>query len=343
MKRVGNIFDWMCSEEVLKEAILNASKGKTKYGTVKNIVDNVDKYAKRLSKILLEGTFKPSPYTTEIIMSEGKQRLIKKLPFYPDRCVQHAMALAMLPKWDKVIGDDTFASWKGRGINAKDGKYSFVKRMKRYINSHHLDRELYCLKFDIRKCYQSVDNDILDRVNERYCKDRRLLDLMRVINHGDDERGLAIGNYISQLWINVYLADMDRFIKQELGCKQYVRYMDDCALLSESKEELHEWEHRIMNWLWYERGMELNGKRQVFPIGRHRGQRAIDMCGYCFYRTFTLLRKRIKQNIKRKLGNPKSMASYKGMLIACDSVNLVRSFNDEDIPGIGNREDKQAV
>lgn len=340
MKRVGNIFDWMCSEEVLKEAIFNASKGKTKYGTVKNIVDNVDKYAKRLSKMLLEGTFKPTPYIAETIMSEGKQRLIKKLPFYPDRCVQHVIALAMLPKWNKVIGDDSFASWKGRGINAKDRRYSFVKRMKRYINLHHLDRELYCLKIDIRKCYQSVDNDKLDKVNERYCKDKRLLALMKLVNHGDGDGGLAIGNYISQLWINVYLADMDRFIKQELGCKQYLRYMDDCALLSESKKELHQWEHRIMNFLWYEKGMELNGKRQIFPVGRHRGQRAIDMCGYCFYRTFTLLRKRIKNNIKRKLDKPKSMASYKGMLLGCDSVNLVKSFGYEYFSDIRGKEDK---
>lgn len=343
MKRVGNIFDKMCSEETLMQAIINASKGKTKYKAVREVLRNIDYYVQVLQKMLLNETFTPSPYVSEVIKADTKLRLIKKLPFFPDRCIQHAIAIVMLPKWNKIIGNDTFASWKGRGINTRDIRYNFNHRVKNYINSHPLNKELYCLKFDISKCYQSVNNDLLDKMNEHYCKDKHLLRLMKKINHGDGIEGLAIGNYISQLWINVFLSKMDRYIKQELRCKQYVRYMDDCAIFSESKKQLHEWEHRIMNFLWYEMGLELNNKRQIFPIGRYRGQRSLDMCGYCFYRTFTLLRKRIKQHIKKKLSNPSSMASYKGILQSCDSINLIKSLGYAHFSDIGSKKDKKTL
>lgn len=150
---------------------------------------------------------------------------------------------------------------------------------------------------------------------------------------------MAIGNYISRLWVNIYLTELDHYVKHTLHCKEYVRYMDDCAILSEDKNFLHECKHRIMNFLWYELNLELNNKTQIFPISDHRGGRSLDMCGYCFYRNFTLLRKRIKNNIKRKINSPRSMASYKGLLMNCNSVNLVKSLGYDNIQSIKCTED----
>jgi RNA-directed DNA polymerase len=58
-------------------------------------------------------------------------------------------------------------------------------------------------------------------------------------------RGLPIGNLTSQFWANVYLNPLDHFIKRSLGCKGYVRYVDDFVLFAEDKALLWHWKKSI--------------------------------------------------------------------------------------------------
>lgn len=81
MKRIDNIFEKMCQVDTLKQAIINASFGKRKYSHVSKVLNNIDYYTNKLSEILKNETFVPSEYKTEIIHTELKERLIKKLPF----------------------------------------------------------------------------------------------------------------------------------------------------------------------------------------------------------------------------------------------------------------------
>mgnify|MGYP000157090941 FL=1 len=91
---------------------------------------------------------------------------------------------------------------------------------------------------DIKKCYPSVDNDIMARTYRRHCKDKRMLELMDSINYNG--KGLPIGNFLSQLEINLYLSPLDRLAKEVLKVKYYFRYMDDIVLMSDDKSELHQ-------------------------------------------------------------------------------------------------------
>lgn len=329
MKRIGNIYTKLLDKKLLARAIKNAAKDKGDSHYVRIVLDHMEKYVDKLYDMLENDTFTPSPYREEYLHCDDKIRLIKKHDFFPDRCIEHAIAIIMLPKWDKIVRNCSYASWKGRGINCKDKIHSFTHQAKRYIARHKLKNELYCLKFDIRKCYENVNNDVLKTVIRKYCKDDRMNHLIDLFI--DSNEGLPIGSYLSQLLINVLLTQLDLFIMQECRCKEYLRYMDDGAILSEDKQFLHEVKHRIENFLFYELGgMELNNKKQIFPIGRERGDRPLDMCGYCFYRTFTLLRKKIKQAMKKKLDRPRSMASYKGMLLGINSNNLIKALGGKE-------------
>ena len=62
-------------------------------------------------------------------------------------------------------------------------------------------------------------------------------------------RGLPIGNLTSQFWANVYMNRFDHFIKDGLGVKGYIRYVDDFVLFSNDKMQLHRWKEFIKHRL----------------------------------------------------------------------------------------------
>ncbi len=111
-------------------------------------------------------------------------------------------------------------------------------------------------------------------------------------------RGLPIGNLTSQFWANVYLHELDMFVKQDLKCPAYLRYMDDFVLFSNEKGQLHEWKASIREFLG--RRLRLHPKKIViFPT--HIG---IDFCGFVLFPTHRRLRRssvrRFVQRIRRQ-------------------------------------------
>ena len=331
MYRIGYIWDKMCSTENIRQAIKNAAKGKTKYRKVRKVLRNLDKYAEELHKLLTEDKFVPSPYTCELLKTEyGKEREIFKLPFFPDRGVQHAISLLLRPRWTQSFTTDSYACLIGRGINSKIARYNLNRKVKRAINSYPRHRRLYVLQIDIKKCYPTVDNELLAVINRRYCKDARMLKLLDLLNFNGDNEGLPIGNFLSQLWINIVLTLIDRYVKEVLKARWYFRYMDDMVIISDEKAQLQTWKWRIRNFIWYELHQELNSKRQVYPLGRQRGERGLDFAGYVYYQGFTLLRKRVKKSFARKRHKKSSVPSYKGIADHCDARNLIRRITQQD-------------
>lgn len=329
MKRIGNVWDDFCSVDLIKTAIRNAAKGKRKYRKVRKVLANIDDYAEQLHKLLVDEMFSPSPYTCDIMKTEyGKEREIFKLPFFPDRVVQHCISLVLRDRWTKSFTSDSYACLVGRGINCKQKRYNLNHKLKRAIESYPPGVRLYALQMDIRKCYPTVDNKLLAEINRKYCKDEKMLALLDMLNFNEGSKGLPIGNFLSQLWINIVLTLLDRYIKEVLKAEDYFRYMDDMVLISDDKHKLHEWKWRIMNFVFYVLHQEINGKRQVYPIGESRAERGIDFAGYVYRRGFTLVRKRIKQSFARKRRCRLSVPSYVGIVEHCDGKNLIRKLTE---------------
>lgn len=323
MKRIGGLYDKICTLDNLKLADERARKGKSSSFGVMKHDRNREENILRLHEQLLDGSFRTSRYDIFKIY-EPKERDIYRLPYYPDRIVHHAIMNVLEPIWVSLFTADTYSCIKGRGIHAA------AKKLKQVLREDPKGT-IYCLKLDIKKFYPSIDHDVLKTIIARKIKDERLLRLLDEIIDSAD--GVPIGNYLSQYFANLYLTYFDHWIKEEKHLKYYFRYADDMVILSSGKEQLHLLLEDIRIYLAGLK-LEIKSNWQVFPVD----SRSIDFVGYRFYHTHTLLRKSIKKNFCRKAsrlykreGMTKEQfrsltCSWFGWCKHCDSINLTNKL-----------------
>ena len=323
MKRIGNIYKDICNLGMIDAADSNARKGKHNYG-IKRYDKHKEEYDKKLLDSLSNHTFKVSEYDVFKIY-EPKERLIYRLPYYPDRIMQWDLMLTLEPIWTKIFIKNTYACIKGRGIHkcAKDVRKALDK-----------DRRgtRYCLKLDIRKFYPSIDHDILKQIVRKKIKDKDLLiELDKLI---DSSPGVPIGNYTSQFLANLYLAYFDHWVKEVLKVKYYFRYADDIVILDDDKDALRVLLEKIKIYLNSNLKLHVKPNWQVFPVD----SRGLDFVGYVFFHNRTRLRKGIKLRVYRLICRYKArkidkdrfyrgMASYWGWVKYCDNIGLVNHIN----------------
>jgi RNA-directed DNA polymerase len=170
---------------------------------------------------------------------EPKHRLIYKLPFNPDRIIQHALMNIVEPIWDNLLIHDTYACRQGMGVHSGSTRtMDFIRKV---------GREGYCLKMDISKFYPSLKHDILfDIVKKKIkCKDTLWL-LEDIIYSVEGGYNVPIGNYTSQWFGNL-------------------RYCDDFLLFHEDKRFLNDMKDYIESYLKETLDLTLS-KADVFPI-----------------------------------------------------------------------------
>ena len=294
-----------------------ARKGKSKQPGVIEHDRNRESNIQDLHAMLVNKTYITSPYTTFTIY-EPKERIIFRLPYFPDRITHHAVMNVLEPLFVSTFTADTYSCIKGRGIHA--AAYSVKKAL------HDIPGTHYCLKLDIRKFYPSIDHGVLKALLRRKIKDNDLLWLLDGIIDSAD--GLPIGNYLSQYFANFYLTYFDHWMKEDRKVKYYFRYADDLVILSDNKPYLHQLLSDIRAYLSNNLKLTVKGNYQVFPVD----QRGIDFVGYVFYHTHIRLRKTIKQNFARMIArnrNDKSIASYKGWAVHCDTKHLIKKLLHE--------------
>lgn len=327
MKRFGNLYPSICDPDNIRCAFDNASRGKSHYREVAKIRQNPNKYLSKIERSLKEKTFKNAPYKEFERVECGKKRHIHKLPFYPDRIIQHAVCQVLLPIWERQYIRDTYSCIVGRGIH--DG----AKRVKKALREHP-DKTRYCLKLDIRKYYPNVDNGILKSIIRRKIKCKDTLWLLDEII--DSTTGIPIGNYTSQHFSNLYLSGFDHWVKEELQVKHYFRYCDDIVVLSDSKETLRDIYQSMLGYLEGKLRLQVKDNWQIFPVEA----RGIDFLGYRFFHGYTLLRKRIVKRYKKRLqqlkdhANPlksksaqSTVASYHGWMKYANCYNLKKAHD----------------
>ena len=291
MKRIGNLYEKIISVDNLRLADEKARRGKVNTYGVRLHDKNREANIIALHEALLTKTYKTSAYDVFTI-HEPKERLIYRLPYYPDRIVHHAIMNVLEPIWVKTFTHNTFSCIKGRGI---EGCARHVDRIIRRYDG----RPLFCLKIDIKKFYSSINHDALKRIVRRKIKDKDLLWLLDEIIDSAD--GLPIGNYLSQYLANLYLAYFMHKVNEELKVES-AEYADDIVFFADSKEALHEVFRIIRRYIEDGLNLTIKGNYQIFPIAVNRYDkrgRALDYVGYNFFRKQKLMRKRIKKNFCR--------------------------------------------
>ena len=154
----------------------------------------------------------------------------------------------------------------------------------------------YCLKCDISKFYPSVDHDILYRIIQKKIKGIDTQWLIKAIIYSyPGGKNIPIGNYTSQWFGNMYLNELDTYIKHELKCKDYLRYCDDFCLFHNDKKVLNAIAKRIELFLFSHLKLKFS-KCQLFPVSH-----GVDFLGYRHFRKYILLRKSTAKRVKKRL------------------------------------------
>lgn len=249
MKRYGNLFETFVSFENLHSAFKKARKGTSKKKETQEFEFWLEPNLLALKEELENGTYTPAPYRYFKIF-EPKERIISVAAF-KDRVVHHALVNILEPIFERVFIHDSYATRKGKGT------HKAVKKAQ-----HFLGRTGWFWKTDIDKYFDNINHEILFRLIERKIKDKRLLAVVEKIisNGGNAGVGLPIGNLTSQFFANVYLDKLDRFIKQELKVKAYIRYMDDFVLFHADKNVLKDNRKAISAYLSDELKLSLKPK-----------------------------------------------------------------------------------
>ena len=305
MKRYGHLWEKVISVENLRLADEKARRGKQHTYGVRVHDENREANIQALHEALRTKTFKTSAYDVFTIY-EPKERLIFRLPYYPDRIVHHAIMNVLEPIWIRTFTHNTYSCIKGRGI---EGCARQVDRLIRKFDG----RPLFCLKIDIRKYYPSISHRVMKRLVRRKIKDADLLWLLDEIIDSAD--GLPIGNYLSQYLANLYLCyfmhlvneRLPELVRERLNLKEKpmlesTEYADDIPFFSDSKEVLHVVFTLIREYLETELELTIKDNYQIFPVSENRYDRhgrAVDYVGYKFYRRQKLMRKSIKKNFVR--------------------------------------------
>lgn len=318
MKKWRNLFDKIVSLDNIILAHHKARKGKTDRADVRMVDKDVVGFCKKIQQMLIDDTYRTSEYFT-FKLYEPKERIIFKLPYYPDRVIHHAIMNVLEPLWINQMIPQTYSCIKKRGI------HKALRDMKRDMKD--VKGTKYCLKFDIKKFYPSINHDVLKKIIRIKIADDRLLHLLdHIIDSAD---GVPIGNYLSQFFANLYLAYFDRWVKEVKHVKYYYRYADDIVILHHDKHFLHKLFDDMDEYI-QDLKLTIKGNYQLFPVA----VRGISFVGYIMYHTHVLIRKDIKKrflkkNAKLRKNNVsyiyyrRKIASYFGWFCHANCFNLM--------------------
>ena len=307
----------LLSFESVHDAYMDCRKRKR--GTINalrfeyDLIGNLTQLALELQK----GTYRPSRSVC-FVTNTPKLREIFAADFR-DRVVHHLVVRELEKIWEPCFIYDSYACRTDRGT------HKAVSRLQNFMLkvSRNQKRAACFMQLDIRSFFMSIDKQILFGLLKKKVKSDTLLYLSSVIIFHDctqdyifkgnpslpdnipphkslfktgPRKGLPIGNLTSQFFANVYLNELDQFVKHELKCRFYVRYVDDFILLDPCEERLSEWKSRTEQFLHDKLELRLKDEGTM-----RRTSEGADFLGYIVRPTHILSRNRVVNNLKYRL------------------------------------------
>jgi len=275
MKTYKHLYARVCDFENLYWAYRAARRGKRSAAAVAAFEYAEEENLHQLQDELRAKTYTPGAYR-HFFIHEPKRRKISAAPFR-DRVAHHALCRVIEPIFERYFIHDSYA------CRVDKGTHRALDRCQEFAQCYP-----YALQGDVVKFFPSIDHAILRGLLARHIRDDDALWLIDQILRsgagvhgeeyvpqwfpGDDlfaanrPRGLPIGNLTSQFWANVYLDELDQFVKRELHCRAYVRYVDDFMLFADDKVQLHAWRAAILAFLEKLRLRLHERAFRVFPV-----------------------------------------------------------------------------
>jgi retron-type reverse transcriptase len=239
---------------------------------------------------------------------------------FKDRVVHHVLVHELEKIWESIFIHDSYACRIGKGTHqAVTRLQSFLRKI-----THNGNLRAYYLQLDIKDFFTSIDKDILFSLLKKHVKDPDILWLIKTVlfwdctklyvSRGDrdllaqvppnkslfgknNKRGLPIGNLTSQFFANVYLNELDQYVKHELKAHYYLRYVDDFVIVSSDWDELLRFKEQIKLFVESRLKLQLHPKRhKLLPVSS-----GIDFLGYIIRHNYILVRRRVLNNLKQKI------------------------------------------
>ena len=296
------MYSQLCSYENLFSAYQKARRHKTKKQYVIEFERELENNLLQLRADLLFLAYRPEPLKTFIIR-EPKTRKISKSAFR-DRVVHHALCNIIEPIFENSFIYDSYANRKGKGVLKAINRFEYFKRkVSRNLTPLKEGNGIkgFVLKADIRKFFDSVSHEVLMNIIKSKIADEKVLWLIRLIlnNHHSNEHGtgMPLGNLTSQFFANVYLNELDYFIKHKLKSEYYIRYVDDFVILHKSKEMLEYYKKEISQFLENNLSISLHSdKSDVFSL-----YRGVNFLGLKIFSYHKAIQKRNIRKFRNKL------------------------------------------
>ena len=308
MKKIRNIYQNIVSKENLYCAAYRAAKGKRYGDRVADFNFHLEEEIDNLHKDLLRKTYRHGKYRLFTVY-EPKERKIAAAPFR-DRVVHHAVHDCIEPLIDKTFIHHSYA------CRIDKGTHKAVDKAQEFLRANR-----YCFHGDIKKYFPSIDRNILKGMLKMRIEDEELLRLIdeiidsakqltpkamegarslltgseepsRSLLFNNQEKGLPIGNLTSQFFANLYLNELDYFVKFDLRERYYLRYMDDFLIFGNDREGLFEIREKIRVFLKNRLELILHeSKSRVYKTG--------DGIKFLGFRIFKSYRRLASDNVRR--------------------------------------------
>lgn len=247
----------------LLRATHRAARGKRDQPAIARFLMDAESECLRLRDELRRPLFHPQSYQPgpprAFFIRDPKPRCISELPFR-DRVAHHALCAVLEPALERYAIVDSFACRIGKGQHAA------LRRAQQFARA---ERDGWYFKGDIAAFFASIPHDRLLALLRRRMKDAEVLQLVERIVRAypsSAEHGLPIGALTSQHLANLYLGALDHQIKDNLGVRRYLRYMDDFLAFG-TREGMLKLRGQVEDFLGNSLGLRLNsGVSQVRPV-----------------------------------------------------------------------------
>lgn len=273
---------------------------------------------------LINSTYRHASYE-KFNITDPKPRIIHKA-IVRDRLLHHAIYRILYPLFDRTFIFDSYSCRKEKGTHRGFKRLVELARKQ----SRNYSSSCRALKCDIRKFFHSIDHKILIELLSQRIADEKLMKLLTEIIKSFESspgKGMPLGNLTSQLFANIYMDPLDKFVKHKMKAKYYLRYADDFMFLSENQETLRKHLKLIDAFLADRLKLSLHPDKCIF----RKLNWGLDFVGYVSHPKFNLPRKTTVKRMFTHLKETKelkpdklkaSLQSYLGYLKHVDAKML---------------------
>ncbi len=321
----------LISLENLFQAWNEFKKGKRKRGDVQTFERFLEDNLFQLYLDLKNKTYQHGNYYA-FYVQDPKLRHIHKAQVQ-DRVVHHLLYKFLYQLFDKTFIFDSYS------CRLNKGTHKGIKRVEYFVRkiSKNYTQPCYALKLDIKKFFASVDHQVLLELLKQRVKDPAIIWLLQQVlesfhSENGEGKGIPLGNLTSQVFANIYMNELDQFIKHQLRIKYYLRYADDFVILAADKENFDQYTNLIKEFLMQRLKLELHPKKVII----RKLDWGIDFLGYIVLPHYILPRTKTKKRIFTKLESKitdenfnQSLQSYLGYLSHANSYKLTQKLKNQ--------------